>query len=144
MIGGASEEGGAGLRLITLTGDVAAWEEYPFNGPGKQVYAKHVIFVRDLRSGSLLHRLPPGPSTAPDKIGRGPVSGVVVKSDGAVAWMTTGSIVEGVETNVVHAVGRSGSWVVVSGLGIDPHSLRLKGSTLSWTQNGVMSSTSLR
>jgi hypothetical protein len=143
MIGGASEEGGAGLRLITLAGDVAAWEEYAVNGPGKPEYAKHLIFVRDLRGGGLLHRLPTGASTAPSHIGVGPAVRLVPKSDGAVAWITGGTV-EGVKRSVIHVADRSGDRVVASGTGIDRGSLRLKGSTLSWVQNGVTSSTLLR
>jgi hypothetical protein len=144
MTGGASSDGGAGLDRFRLAGPVVAYEEYAFNAPEAPVEtATNVIFVRNLRTGRVLHRLPTGPSTPPDKIGRGPVSGLVVKSDGTVAWMT-GGVVEGVETNVIHVVDRLGSRVVASGTGIDPNSLRLRGSTLSWMQNGTRSSTVLR
>jgi len=143
MTGGASEEGGAGLRLITLVGHVVAWEEYSFNGPGEPERSKNVIFVRDLLDGRLLHRLPTGPSTAPNEIGVGPAVRLVVKGDGAVVWITGGTV-EGIKRSVIHVADRSGVRVVGSGTGIDRGSLRLKGSMLSWRQNGKQFSAVLR
>jgi hypothetical protein len=141
--GGASSDGGAGLDRFRLAGPVVAYEEYAFNAPEAPVEtATNVIFVRNLRTGRVLHRLPTGPSTPPNEIGDGPVLGLVVKSDGAVAWITGGTV-EGVKMSVIHAVDRSGNRVVASGTGIDRDSLRLRGSTLSWTQNGTLASTSL-
>jgi hypothetical protein len=92
-----------------------------------------LVFVRDLRSGKVLHEVPTGTPNAPRPglVGAGFTSVIVVKSDGAVAWIT-----EGAFTDEVHAVDRTGSRLLVSGPDIERSSLALAGSTLYWTQDG--------
>lgn len=136
ILGGTSETGGEGLRRFTLAGAVVAYEEYAFNGPGYPERSFNVVVVRNLRTARVLHRLPTGPSARPEGVGRGPtLVRIIVKSDGAVAWMTGGTV-QGITMTVIHVVDRSGSRVVASGTGIERQSLRLRGSTLSWKQNG--------
>ncbi len=91
--------------------------------------------MRNLRTGRLIRKLPTGtPMTPrPSWIGIGPTTAIVVKSDGAVAWI--------VETDFpteyqVHTVDKSGNRVLASGTDIDPSSLALAGNTLYWTQGG--------
>ena len=100
-----------------------------------------VVFVRDLRSGRLLHRLPTGAARSSSEVGGGFTAGLVVKADGAVAWITAGGVARG--GNQVHVVDRAGSRVVASGTDVAERSLALSGSTLYWTQAGKPFSTTI-
>jgi hypothetical protein len=80
----------------------------------------------------LLHRLPTGTPVAPEQVGGGEAAAIVVKNDGAVAWI--------LQTHwapaeyEVHAVDKSGRRLLAQGHDIGPGSLALAGSTLYWTQ----------
>jgi hypothetical protein len=141
-----SSEGGGGIDHETLAGSVVAYQQVSV---GKTVAIFRVI-VRDLRNGRVLHRLPTGTLIGPESkepeslVGVGHVVALVVKSDGAVAW-----IVENGQTQCggpkiycyeVHAVDASGERLLASGPEIEPSSLALAGSTLYWTQGGKPSS----
>jgi hypothetical protein len=73
--------------------------------------------------------------TQTERVGIGPCYSLVVKSDGAVAWIADDEWVPSKEYQV-HVVDRLGSRVVSSGTEIEGKSLRLVGSTLSWIQGG--------
>jgi hypothetical protein len=77
----------------------------------------------------------------PFSVGIGATAAIVVKSDGAVAWIVETRQEEG--TYEVHAVDKAGSRLLASGADIDPSSLALAGSTLYWTQGGKPMSASL-
>lgn len=83
------------------------------------------------------------------------VDSLVLKPDGAVAWIgvdfppptTSGGAPCGAEIPTSTEVRRydsRGLDVVATGDGIEPTSLRLSGSTISWTDEGVSESSSLR
>jgi hypothetical protein len=124
---GGGPGNGTGVELKALAGPVVAVAE---SGGGIQ--------VRDLLDGRVLHTVSPPPR---EKLGS--VFAMVVKSDGAVAW-----IVEKVEAGEqgdyqVHALWSSGSRLLAS-VGYDERSsLALAGSTLYWTQEGKPESASL-
>jgi hypothetical protein len=66
------------------------------------------------------------------------VGSVVVRASGAVAWIgLEHSIVGGSTAIEVHASGAGGDQVLDSGSRIDPTSLRLHGSRLSWSDGGA-------
>jgi hypothetical protein len=67
------------------------------------------------------------------------IGSVVVMANGAVAWIgSEHSIAAGRRTAIeVHAAGAGGDRVLDSGAGIDPTSLRLHGSQLSWVDGGA-------
>ncbi len=138
-----SPSGVGGTRLYTLRGTIVAFEKFlTFNlEPGTR-YVNEIV-VRDLRNGRFLHRLPTDTFAASPKsegdFGAGEAGAMVVKSDGAVAWIA--DIVEDAMpkdliTYQVHAVDKNGSRVLASGPSIEPSSLALAGSTLYWTQGG--------
>jgi glucose dehydrogenase len=114
-----------------------------FPAPGA-IECEQYLVVMDLRNGRILHRVPVGTSSPPS-ICFGPVLTMIVKSDGATAW-----IAEDVQTSESEpdsyeawAVDKTGARLLVSGPEIEPYSLTLGGSTLYWTQGGKPLSASL-
>ena len=136
-----SSLGGGGVELETLAGTMVAYEqsaeqESLLGEPGEHEWW---VVVRDLRNGRLVRRVPTGATRKPQDVGIGPVVGMVVKSDGAVAWIAriAEALVRGKPWEYeVHAVDKTGSRLLESGADIDPSSLALAGSTLYWTQGG--------
>ena len=113
------------------------WEEQPNSH----------AFVLNLRTGKLLDRVPTGVPMEPNEyhVGVGPVETMVVKPDGAVAWVALDEQrSERIEHEVGHdvnyydlyALGSSGERLLASGTEVDPSSLALAGGTLYWTQDG--------
>jgi hypothetical protein len=140
--------GTRGVRLETLAGTMAAYEE----GSGGPTGASWLVDVRNLATGKLVHRVPSGTPAHPEPprtehgltvthVGIGPVESLVVKSDGAVAWIVQTSRENG--TYQVHILDKTGSRVVAEGPEVERHSLALAGSTLYWTQGGKPMSASL-
>lgn len=129
-VGGAG--GCGGVANFALSGTLVAFGE-SFAGGGAR--AEWLIVVRDLRSGKTLRRVPTGtPPAGFRQIGAGVASDVVVKSDGAVAWLTSAAPFPKME---VHVSGRGGTRLLASGNEIQPNSLALAGNTLYWTEGGV-------
>jgi hypothetical protein len=123
-----------GISRETLAGPIVAFAEGSSAGAlslGGGA-AHEFVVVCDLRSGRAVHRVPTGPS--PSHEGIGPAEAIVLKGDGAVAWIVQTSPEEG--TYQVQALDRSGTRKLASGADIDPHSLALAGSTLYWIQAG--------
>lgn len=140
-------EASAAVNHLTLDGAVLAYEEF-ISGvnryeqqTGKTVWR---IIVRNLRTGQLLHAVPTGTPKQPNLrfIGDGATTMIVLKSDGAVAWIV--DHVEEKERYQVRAVDKDGNRVLAAGSNIDPQSLALAGNTLYWTQGGKPFSTTLQ
>jgi hypothetical protein len=73
------------------------------------------------------------------------VSSVVLKADGAVAWIATGgSIFARGRARQVHRADASGHAVLDSGTPVNPSSLRLHGSRLTWKRGHATHSAQLR
>ncbi len=139
-----ASSGSGGIRLETLNGTMTAYERGS-GGPGG---ASWIVEVRNLATGELVHRVPSGTPAHPAPpetkggltrrdIGIGPVESLVVKSDGAVAWIAQDAV-GGFSpySYQVHALDKTGSRVLAVGPEIEPHSLALAGSTLYWLQGG--------
>ncbi len=143
----ASAEGAVGIRQETLAGPIAAYESSSAEGDNGQGRIDWIVVVRDLRSGRVLHKVPTGTAVGtpnvpkPTAIGAGPTVAIIVKSDGAVAWLNHAAPWNG--TYQVHELDKSGNRQVAEGPDIDPSSLALAGSTLYWTQGGKPFSASL-
>ena len=160
-----SSQGTEGVQDETLAGTVVAYEEYSVGGYYSRQQERRVV-VRDLRNGRVLHRVPTGVplNPEPEVVGVGNVVAIVVKSDGAVAWIADdyGRTVRPTALSEfpyfdLEAVDRSGSRLLASGTGIDPSSLALSvggvnigrgsgglpGTTLYWTQAGHLFSSLL-
>ena len=102
------------------------------------------VRVRDLATGKQLRSEPA--TTAPARVEfRESVDSVVVRSDGAVAWIgESGSVISGPTTTEVDRADARGLAKVDSGSGIDVHSLRLHGATVTWRHGGRSRSASLK
>lgn len=102
------------------------------------------VIVRNLRSGKQL-RSEPATTRALGVEFFQSVAAVVVKPDGAVAWVGQGGSVihpGGGEIEVDRSDAR-GRALLDSGAGIDVRSLRLRGSTTSWRHHGRIRSARL-
>jgi hypothetical protein len=156
-----SQSGSLGTNKYTLSGAVVAFEEsrttqsFEQGGNTEIGYyrSETAIIVRDLRSGRVLHRLATGTDNSPKErkrrdVGIGYATALVVKSNGAVAWIvnvvTEATFASGVTEYQVHAVDSTGSHVLAAGPSIEPKSLTLTGSALHWTQGGKQLSATLR
>ena len=148
-----SSSGGSGIRLETLAGSIVAYE----GGSASSHYGTSwLVIVRDLRTGKVLHSVPTGTPAHPEPprtedgitgqdVGIGPAAAIVVKSDGAVAWIVEAPN-QGSGANYeyqVHAVDSTGSRVLAAGPEVEPRSLALAGSTLYWMVGGKPMSATL-
>jgi hypothetical protein len=101
------------------------------------------VVVRRLDNGRTVHEV--SATTAPV----GPeffqsVDALVVKPDGAVAWIATGgSIIRHNSKTEVDRIDRRGPFGLDSGTAIDKQSLRLRRSELSWRSGGATRSATL-
>jgi hypothetical protein len=133
-----SATGGGGIDREVLAGQVVAYEESSSK--------RFQVVVRDLRTGRVLHRVPTGtPSAPPLEVGVGPTPEIVVKSNGAVAWITDNLALVKPQSDYfeVRALDKMGGRVLAAGTDVDPHSLALVGSILYWTEGGKPFSTTL-
>ncbi len=99
------------------------------------------VWVRNLATGKLLHRMPNGSPAEPGDVGIGDTTAIVVKPDGSVAWIARASTeLGGIQ---VRSVDKTGSHLLAASPEIEPDSLALAGSTLYWTESGKPMSASL-
>ncbi|MGA7705412.1 MAG: hypothetical protein WB998_11010 [Solirubrobacteraceae bacterium] len=135
---GGTPEGGKGIELETLGGSFVAYEYTLFS----QGFKESLVIVRSLLNGHIIHRVPSGPSRLPKSVGAGPLTTLVVKGDGAVAWIVESGREEASAANhfvshseyTIFALDKTGTRQLAAGKNIDPYSLGLVGSTLYWTQ----------
>ncbi len=123
----SSGSGGAGAVSWLLAGTNVALVDssWTSSGPPNQT---ETVSVRSLRTDKLLHRwetLEPLTTTS-----------VVLKPDGAVAWITTGRYPDEPRIPAVYSMDSNGTRLVATGHDIDTTSLALAGSTIYWTQGG--------
>jgi hypothetical protein len=134
--GGGSS--GAGISKIALAGSMVAYEEamHGCDVNESDCHFTWLVKVRDVATGKVIHDLPTGRPTSPEPnvIGAGETTKIVVKSDGAVAWIVRSPCREGCYQ--VHAVDKTGERVLAAASDIQPRSLRLNGSELVWTEGG--------
>ncbi len=91
------------------------------------------VMVRSLADGKQLHAAPAITTThLPESFVS--VDSIVVKADGAVAWIAqTSSVVShGTVVLEVHRIDARGQSLLAAGHSIRPRSLKLSGSTVSW------------
>jgi len=139
---GGVPDSSADSYAYTLAGPIVAYAETETRGyvEASRIQSHHVV-VRDLLTGQVLHDLPTGtpPAGAHDE-GIGSAVAIVVKGDGAVAWIV--QVLEhnagaGLRSNYeVRALDKTGAHVLAISTEISPSSLKLVGGTLYWTQGG--------
>lgn len=102
-----------------------------------------VVIVERLSTGRKLRSLPATTGQrAPESYQQ--VGSLVVRSDGAVAWIgTASSIVRHSRSIEVQRADRRGLAQLDSGLALAPRSLRLRGTILSWRHADLVRSASL-
>jgi hypothetical protein len=138
-----SSTGGGGIERETLAGPIVAFAQFSGRSVPGNESGKDWVVVVDLRSGKILHEVPTGTPSQPHPgdIGVGPAVAIVVKRDGAVAWIVESGFMP--SEYQVHAVDKTGSRLLASDTNIAPSSLKLTGSKLQWTQGGTQASTVL-
>jgi hypothetical protein len=148
--GHGSSSGVGGSGLYTLAGTTVAFTGQFSKSPGVGVEVElSWLRVVNLRSGRTLHNVPTGtlPCEHPPQFsGVGSVASLVLKEDGAIAWIVSDHeslcpVPAG--TREVHALDSTGERVLAIGTNIAPHSLALAGSTVHWTQGGKRASAPL-
>jgi hypothetical protein len=101
------------------------------------------VVVRRLSDGAQLRSLPATGVVGPESY-QG-VGSLVLRADGGVAWIGTGSsIVGGRKLIEVRKADRGGVALLDSGPAVDSGSLRLHGSKLTWKHGGRVRSASLQ
>jgi hypothetical protein len=116
---------------VALAGKVAA---YGVQRCGVDTGTAQVV-VRRLADGKVL-RAAPATSRVPGAESYQSVATVVVKADGAVAWIGQAHSILGHRAQIeVHRIDGHGAAELDSGAGIAVGSLRLHGSQLSWTHS---------
>jgi hypothetical protein len=127
------------VQPVAVAGEVAA---YGLERCGVDTGSSAVV-VRRLTNG---RRLKSAPATTKPV---GPesyvtVRSLVVKADGAAAWIALASSLLAHRQEIeVHTSDKHGQRLLDSGGGIDPASLRLRGSKLTWTHGGARRSATL-
>jgi hypothetical protein len=146
---GSAESGRPIPPHLTLGGPVVAYEE-SFSagnryseGLGEEYVEEWYVVVRNLQTGRVVYKAPTGAKDKdhPKFVGDGPTTAIVVKADGAVAWIL--DTVQSENRYQVHTLDETGEHIPAVGSNIDPTSLALAGSTLYWTQGGQSFSASL-
>jgi hypothetical protein len=137
-----SSSGAGGSGDYTLAGTTVAFTETFCSGalgPGPGGCSEYLKVVK-LRKGAVLHQ-----GSVMNAGCRARVLQLVLKEDGAVAWLAENSYGGASEemacparsgAREVHALDSSGEHVLAAGTNIDPSSIALAGSTVYWMQGG--------
>jgi hypothetical protein len=139
--GEGTSSGTNGVSHFVLAGPLVAFERFSIIPevipPGLSEWFVEVV---DLRNGHTVHRVPTGAPVTPSSTysGVGPVVSLVLKADGAVAWIAQDfERSKGAPYYDVEAADRGGGGrLLAAGANIDPNSLALAGKTLYWTESG--------
>jgi hypothetical protein len=151
------------IQHLALSGTMAAFEHRSGGAVESTRYEDWVV-VRDLRTGRVVYHVPSGAPLHPKAgyVGVGQLVSLVVKSDGAAAWIAEDYERTPLESEHpffdVETVDDSGSHLLASGEDIDPSSLALSvgasnvgerersvtGTVVYWRKGGVPSSAELR
>lgn len=124
---GSGSSGGGSSRFV-LGGTTVAGENSSYCTVCDNFTEAHSVFAIDLRTGAVL-----GKADSPAS-----VQSLVVKPDGALAWIAASSVngVTGFHEEWVYARDRGGVRLLAHGSDIGDSSLALAGSTIYWTQGG--------
>jgi hypothetical protein len=130
---------------LRLAGQFVAYVRYYICGAGPCPNYLHAIDVRDLRDGSLVREASSFPGSFAD------VEALELTDGGALAWgLTSAPVWDGSSPppprslHDVWAYDGAGQRLLDSGPELDPRSLTLSASTVSWSNAGVTRSEELR
>jgi hypothetical protein len=124
---------------VAVAGDLAAYGLQSF---GVDTVSASVA-VRRLTDGTVVKQLRATRAVGAEAFES--IGSVAVLANGAVAWIGSEHSIVGHRSAIeVHAAGAGGDHVLDSGSAIDPTSLRLHGSRLSWVDAGVTRHATLR
>lgn len=122
------------LRPLVIAGDYVAYGNNAASTGDTNVEDVAGVAVWNLLTGQT--KTFPGCSRH-SGVGQSGPDTVVVKSDGAVAWICESLQTPPTPTYYeVHAIDRNGNRLVAVGTDIDPSSLALAAHNIYWTQNG--------
>jgi hypothetical protein len=117
---------------VAVAGDLAAYGRQSF---GVDTVSASVV-LRRLTDGTRLKELRATRAVGAEAFES--IGSVVVNASGGVGWIGSEHSIVGHSSAIeVHAAGTGGDRVLDSGLNIDPTSLRLLGSQLSWIDGGA-------
>jgi hypothetical protein len=146
-----STDGGGGIRKITRGGAFVAYEAVSTvaridPAPNDNVWK---VIVRNLRNGHTVHSVPTGSLLRPRRYseGVGSVTMLVVRRDGAVAWIAQDNERTNGEPPTyydIYASGRHGTRLLAHGRQIRGSYLRLVGMGVQWTEAGKRRAAVLR
>ena len=131
-----SSSGSNGSRDYTLLGTSLAFTEGGCPGALAPASAEcwETLEVMNLSSGRRLHQV-----SVRNAQCNGRILGLVLKGDGAVAWIAT-NVVQGCSVRTqaleVHALDFAGERLLANGTDVAAESLALAGSTVYWMQGG--------
>ncbi len=130
--------GGSGWAFTSpvVSGEVAAFEAEQANSAGPN-YAD--VVVVNLATGRRIKRVADGDGPGGDGIGQ--LESMVLRPDGAVAWIAPTGYMDSV--NQVYVDDAAGYRMLASGTSIAGDSLALAGSTIYWLQGGAAQSATL-
>lgn len=125
---------------VAVAGDLAAYGLTSFGIDNVRAQ----VVVRRLTDGAQLQAFPATKAVGAESFES--VGAVVLKADGAVAWIAHVTSIGGRgQTTEVHSAPAGETNVVLaSGSGIDPSFLHLRGSTVSWRDGAVTRQATLR
>lgn len=145
---GGHEEGPPRARHVVLAGSMVAYESGEYGpaevGGGEEEHT--YVIVGNLKTVQFVHKVPSGVPQVPvgkNDVGAGAVRAIVLKADGAVAWIAEEEYDYPRISFQVRALDRKGERLLALGEDIAPGSLALAGSTVYWTQEGKPHSASL-
>ncbi len=128
-----SASGSVGTGPFALAGPVVAYGVGESHTSGINFNeSSNEIVVRNLANGKIALKVPNGSPAEPGDVGLGETTAIVVKQDGAVAWINRASGELG--SIQVRSVDVTGNHLLAASPEIEPDSLALAGSILYWTE----------
>lgn len=117
---------------VAVAGDLAAYGRSSF---GVDTVSASVV-VRRLTDGTEVKQLQATRAVGAEAFES--IGSVAVLANGAVAWIGSEHSIVGHRSAIeVHAAGAGGDQILDSGPNVDPSSLRLHGSRLTWVDGGA-------
>ena len=142
-----SASGGASSSVEQMVGTLAAVATSSYENYGQ--VQRDEVSVIELRTGRLMRHSatgPPEPAHDYESAGAGPVTSLVLRPNGDIAWIaaTPYQRLTSAGKDQVYTLEASGQRMVASGNEIDPLSLALADETIYWTQAGKPDSAPLK